>query len=136
VTTLAQVRDGLEARLKTIVGLRVYDHVPDDVQFPAATIEPPTVPDYRQNLAANLLSATIQIDLFVSAAIDRKQMDLYDYVEPTGARSILAAIEADRTLGLVAVDAFVLSAEPLGLVTYADTQCYGAAVTVQVFLGG
>lgn len=50
--TLAAVRDGLEARLRTIPGLRVSDYVPDDVAgFPAAFIFPPTNTDYRDDLS-------------------------------------------------------------------------------------
>lgn len=137
MTTLAQVRDGIETRLKTINGLRVYSFVPGDVQYPAAIIHPPTTTDYRDDLDLGGMSATFTISLLIPANVDRKQLDLYKLLERTGVGSVFAAIEADRKLGFVDVDARVVSAtDPLEQAEMATTKVYVRAVTVNVFLGG
>jgi hypothetical protein len=136
MTSLAQVRDGIDTLLDAIPGLRAINHVPGDAPFPAALVEPPTIADYRADLGAGGLTVTFQIDVLVSAATHRNQLELYPYLERTGTKSIWAAFEANRSLGFTDVDAHVISAESLGLTEIAGTQCFGSAVTVQVSLGG
>lgn len=135
MTTLAQVRDGLETRLKTIVGLRVYDHVPDNAHYPAAVIFPPTHTDYRDDLDMGGWTARIVVMLFVPATVDRQQLDLYALMDRTGASSVFAAVEADRTLGGLAVDCRVAAAtDPLDLGEMAGTSIYQRAITVEAFV--
>jgi hypothetical protein len=135
MTTLAEVRDGLATRIDSIDGLRVYKLIPDSADFPAALIQPPTIPDYRSDLALGHFEAEIEIALLVPAAADRQQLDLYVLLE-RGPGSVFAAIEEDRSLGGLDVDVHARSARPLGLQEIGGVKCYGAAVTVQVFLGG
>jgi hypothetical protein len=135
MTTLAQVRDGLEARLDTIAGLRVYDHVPENVHYPAAVIFPPTHNDYRDDLGIGGYTVQIIVMLFVPANIDRKQLDLYALMDRTGASSVFAAVEADRTLGGLNVDARVVSAQdPLDLGEMAGTKVYQRAVVIEAIV--
>jgi hypothetical protein len=135
MTTLAEVRDGLETRLETISGLRVYDYVPDDVLYPAAVIFPPTHASYRNDMGFGGYTTQFVILLLVSAAIDRQQLDLYALLDRTGPSSIFAAIEADRTLGGLSVDARVVSAQDaLNLGEMAGTRVYQRAVTVETLI--
>lgn len=134
MTTLAAVRDGLEARLKTIPGLRVYPYVPESADFPAAIIQPPTIPDYSIDHGLSNLEIEIEIALLVPATVNRQQLDLYELLEH-GSGSVFAAIEADSSLGGLDADAHVRSARPLGLQEIGAVKCYGAVVTIQVFLG-
>ena len=135
MTTLAQVRDGLEARLRTIDGLRVYDYVPDDSNYPAAQIHPPINADYRDDQGMGSFTARFIVMLMVPAAIDRKQLDLYALLDRTGTSSVFAAVEADRTLGGLSVDCRVVSAQdPLDLGTMAGTQIYQRAVLVEAII--
>jgi len=133
MTTLAEVRDGLHARLDTIDGLRVYAHVPDSAEFPAALIQPPTISDYSMDLGLAHFEYEIEIALLVPATVDRQQLDLYALLERAPG-SVVAAIEADSSLGGLDVDAHARSARPLGLQEIGGIKCYGAAVTVQVFI--
>jgi hypothetical protein len=134
MTTLAQVRDGLEARLDTIEGLRVYDHVPDNPFYPAAIIFPPTAIDYRNDLSQRTFVVRFMVMLMVPAAIDRQQLDLYPLLD-RGPGSVFAAIEADRKLGGLDVDARVVSAQdPLDLADLAGTKVYQRAVIVEVYV--
>jgi len=135
MTTLAQVRDGLEARLDTIDGLRVYKHVPGDAHYPAAVVFPPTHADYRDDLGAGSYTHQWIVMLFVPATVDRQQLDLYDFLDRTGPSSIFAVVEADRTLGGLNVDARVMSAQdPLDLGEMAGAQVYQRAVVIEVIV--
>jgi len=135
MTTLEQVRDGLFTRLGTIVGLRVHKHVPGNTEYPAAVIYPPTAVDYRDDLGAGSYTVQFVVMLSVPAIVDRKQLDLYPLLDRTGVSSIFAAIEADRTLGGLDVDARVMSAgDPLDLSQMAGTKIYQRAVIVEVIV--
>lgn len=136
MTTLAQVRDGLEARIDTITGLRVRDYIPDDVAgFPAALIYPPTNVDYSDDHGAGSFTVEFVIVLLVPANIDRKQLDLYALLDRTGASSIYAAVEADRTLGGLNVDCRVVAAsDPLDRAEMATTQVFQRSITVQAIV--
>jgi hypothetical protein len=136
MTTLTEVRDGLEARLSTIDGLQVIPYVPDDLPgYPAAVIFPPVNASYEDALSDGSLTVEIIVLLFVPSNIDRKQLDLYDLLDRTGSSSIFAAIEADRTLGGLALDCRVTGAlDPLDRAVMASTQVYQRAVTVQAIV--
>lgn len=136
MTTLAQVRDGLVARLSTIDGLRVVAYVPDDVPgYPTAVVFPPVNADYSDDLGSGSFTVTFVVMLFVAANIDRKQLDLYDLLDRTGSSSVFAALEADRTLGGLNVDCRAVdAADPLDRGQMAATQVFQRAVTVQAIV--
>lgn len=136
MTTLGEARDGLEAVLDGIGGLRVYDYVPDDLHPPAAVILPPTVPAYRDDLGDGSVSVTFPVLLLVAANVDRKQLDLYELIERTGPRSLFAAVQADRTLGGLDVDADVVNVEDFDTERFGLTNYYGRVVNVAVIVTG
>ena len=134
MTTLDDVRAGLATRIDTITGLRVYDLVPADINPPAAFIGAPTIDDYRSD-PEPVLRATFEIGLAVSTGDIRQQLQLFPMLERTGDWSIYAAIEADRTLGGLNVDALVLSARSFGIQEIGATKYYVATVTVHTRIG-
>lgn len=117
MATIQEVMEGIEARLETIEGLRVAAYVADQINPPQAIVGVPPVPDYRRVFGpAGQLMIEPTITILVSAALDRVgQMKLASYVDKTGAQSVFAAIDADKTLGLTDVDCQVKSFQPLGL---------------------
>jgi hypothetical protein len=136
MTTLAQVRDGLETRLSTIDGLRVIPYVPDDLPgYPAAVIFPPVNTSYEDALSDGSLTVELVVLLFVPSNVDRKQLDLYDLLDRIGPSSVFATVEADRTLGGLAVDCRVTgAADPLDRAQMASTQVFQRTVTVQAIV--
>lgn len=136
MTTLAQVRNGLEVRLSTIAGLNVVPYVPDDVPgYPAAVVYPPINVDYADDLGMGSFTVTFIVMLFVESGHDTKQLDLYDLLDRSGPSSIYAALEADRTLGGLQVDCrAVEAADPLDRAQMAGTQVFQRAVTVQAIV--
>jgi hypothetical protein len=134
MTTLAETRDGLEAALDTIDGLRVYNRVPDDAHYPAAIIIPPTNTDYRNDLDARSFTVRFVVMLMVPATVDRQQLDLYTLLD-RGPGSVFYAVNADRTLGGLDVDARVVSAtDPLDLGEMAGVSVYQRAVVVEAIV--
>jgi hypothetical protein len=136
MTTLAEVRDGIVARLETINGLRVVAYVPDDVPgYPAAVVFPPVAASYHNDLGFRSYTVEFVVLLMVPANIDRKQLDLYDLMDRTGAGSVFAAIEGSRNLGGLEVDCQVTAAaDPLDRNQMASTQVYQRAITVQAIV--
>lgn len=135
MTTLAEARDGLEARLKTISGLRVYDYIPDDAIYPAAFIRRNPIVDYSRSLAyGGEIRATFSVVLLVPAVNDRQQLDLYPFLEKSGAQSIPALIEADHTLGGLNVDARATSADDVNPAQMGLTNLYGTSIEILVII--
>lgn len=134
MTTLEQAREGLETRLGTIDGLRVIDHLADDINPPAAVILPPVIPDYRDDLGVGSVTATFPVLLVVPATLARQQLDLYAYLDRSGPLSIFATIEADRTLGGLNVDARAVNVEDFDLTRFGVINYYARAVNVEVLI--
>ena len=109
---LTTVRQGLATALDTISGLRVFDYVPDNAPAPAAIVEPLEV-TYDQAMNNGLIKFKSYITIVVARMSDRSSQDRVDaYVDPTGATSVRAAIETDRTLGGACSTLNVIGAQP------------------------
>lgn len=99
MASLKAIRDGLQTQLQTIAGLHVYD-VADSGELvsPAAVILP--APFDFDAAAGDTTDWTLHVHLFAQAAVlgaAQDQMD--DLVDPSGATSVRAAVDADVTLG-------------------------------------
>ena len=97
--TPSAVRAGLATALETITGLRCFDYVPDSLSPPAAVIEPLEVTfDEAMGRGLDLYQAFILV--IVGRMVDRSSSERLDaYLAGSGASSVKAAIEADKTLG-------------------------------------
>lgn len=97
--TITTAAEGLRERLATIIGLRVYDHIPDSFQTPAAMVNIDNV-DYHQAFRGGDSVYTFTIALFVARAEERTaQRKLDEYLSYSGDKSVREAIEGDMTLG-------------------------------------
>lgn len=106
------VRTGLGVALDTIVGLRVFDYVPDSLSPPAAVVEPLEV-DYDEAMSRGLDVYRAFILVIVGRMSDRSSQDRLDaYVAGSGVSSVKAALEANRTLGGACSTLQVTSARP------------------------
>jgi hypothetical protein len=107
----SQVRDGLKTRLETISGLRAYDLIPDTVTPPAAVVGQLDFTFDIDN-ARGLDQAQVDVLVIVQRFSERSGQNLLDtYLAGSGATSIKAAIEGDRTLGGVVNTLRVTGAE-------------------------
>lgn len=138
MATIEEIMAGIEARLETIEGLRVTAYVADQINPPQAIVGVPPVTDYRLVFGDDgELQIAPTITILVSAALDRVgQAQLASYAAKTGASSVFAAIEADKTLGLANVDCTVKSFQPLGLQDVGVLGYYGGVFTLACLATG
>lgn len=135
--TIAQVMQAVETRLATITGLRVNDIKPDQINPPQAIVGVPPIPRYHQSMGMGKFQINLTVTVLVSASLDRiGQLALAGYANPTGAQSIRAAIEGDKTLGGVVDDCIVVSFDPLGLEEVGIVGYYGGVFTLQTIASG
>jgi hypothetical protein len=127
------VRTGLSTALDTITNLRCFDYVPDSLSPPAAIVEPLEI-EYGTAMANGLNRVTAYVLIVVGRMSDRSSQDRIDaYVNTTGASSVVAAIEADPTLGGTAESLVVTDFRPLNAEDVASLQYWGGAFDVTVY---
>ena len=120
--TPSQAKDGLKAAIQTVPGLRAFDYQPDQVNPPFAF---PTLDEIRYHqtgMGSGGVVMDFTVTLIVSRASERTAQDALDnYTAFSGAQSVRAAIEADRTLGGVCDDLIVGSASNFTNIDANDT---------------
>lgn len=101
MATLTQVRNGIKARLETIAGLTGYAIEPASPKYPAAWTFPTRI-NYHASYEGEM-TYTLSVSVGVAATdISHAQTNLDPYLAPSGAKSVVAALEADPSLGGVA----------------------------------
>lgn len=130
--TLQQQADGLETRLATISGLRVFDHVPDSWATPCAFVIPDTV-EYWNAFAGGDATHNWTATVVVGRQSDRSsQRQLLEYMSYSGTKSIRAAIEGDRTLGGVVQSLLVDRADNVRMVSQGDQSYLAVDFAVRI----
>jgi hypothetical protein len=124
---LVDIIAGLEQQLRSIAGLRVFDHVPGTAEYPAAFILPPAI-DYRQTMQRGVIRLELEVVILVSSVVDRQAISLFPYIDDDGPQSIVAAVDNDKTLGLANINAVAMDCRQLGFEEVAGYGAYGAAV--------
>ncbi|UBU11606.1 hypothetical protein [Nonomuraea gerenzanensis] len=123
MASLAQLREGLAVRLRTIPVLTVHPQVPESITPPVAVITPgfegePCI-RFDSTMARGADDFLFTVTLLVSMADDRSgQEELDAYLDGTGDRSIKAVIEADPSLGDLVHFAHVREARNYGPQTW------------------
>jgi hypothetical protein len=126
MASVSDACDGMAERLATISGLHAYSEWPDTVSTPAAIV-------MRQRYAPTTFSgryslyAQVMVVVAKSSGLRKAFRELDAYVSDTGGDSVIAALEADTTLGGVAEDIDIGGAEwvqwgevEIGTVAYAS----------------
>jgi hypothetical protein len=119
--TPSQIKDALKTALQTIPGLRAYDYQPDGVNPPFAfsTLDEIT---YHGAMGAGNIVNRFTVTVVVQRVSERTAQDKLDgYVAYSGAQSVRAALEADRTLGGVVQDLIVTGATNITNIDANDT---------------
>lgn len=97
--TVSQVATGLATRLATISGLRTSAYQPEQLNPPFAF---PTLNriEYHRAFAGGDVVMDWTVNVIVGRYVDRNSFAILDdYLSYSGAKSVRAAIEADKTLG-------------------------------------
>ena len=132
--TISQVKDGLKTRIETISGLRAFDYQPDQVNPPFAFPTLDTITYHQTGMASGGVVMNFTVTLVVNRASERTAQDELDkYMSFSGAQSLRAAIEADRTLGGVCDDLIVTNAENLTNIDANDTLYLAVDFKVTVY---
>lgn len=134
--TIVQIMDGIEARLDTISGLNVSDITPGQITTPAAVVGLPEQINYLDTFTDTNVELQFAVYVLTSTAIDfAGQKLLAGYLDKTGSSSVLAAINADPTLGGL-VDYCVLETAQPQPIEFNEVRYYGAVLSVRVASSG
>ena len=112
---IKNAKDGLAALLSTISGLRVLDYPADSIsEFPAAVILFESR-DALETLGGSTFTGKLKVVLLVSSANTQQAYDSLDQLmDPQGASSIEAAVDADTTWGANVDDGRLVSIDNVG----------------------
>jgi len=133
--TLVEIRSAVADVVATVTGLHAYAYAPDNPAVPCAFL----VPTGCEFIAHGRGADQWTFDLVVLAATssDRAGQEALDAFIGPGARSIRAAIWADRTLGAVVSDCIVSAVRDYGFDAPADgVRYFRAVLEIQVLAPG
>ena len=113
--SIARAREGLSEALATLPGLRVLGYLPASFsEFPVAVVSFESR-DASLTLGGGSSAGLIKVVLVVSSASSLEaQRVLEEYMEPEGARSVQAAVNADNTWGGSVDDGRLVSVDNAG----------------------
>lgn len=135
--TILQVMQGIETRLATITGLQTAYYVADQINPPQVVVGPPPIENYRATFGRGRFVIEPQVFILVSATLDKVgQAQLAGFADVSGATSIPAAIEGDRTLGNIVHECVVDSFRPLGMDEVGLIGYYGGVFDLRVVAPG
>lgn len=130
---LSDLKKGLADRLKTVPKLRVAAQIPEQVNPPAAVISRASV-NYHRDMSGGTTEWTMQVQLIAGRMADQQAQRTIDaWLSWDGDRSVRAAIEADGTLGGVALDTVVTDADALSTFQIGDSEYIGVVLNVTVW---
>lgn len=128
---IGDIRTALAAVLAGVPGLRAYDHLPGQVEPPAALVRPETI-DYEIT-TDGAIDLTLVVVVLVAGVHERTSQAALDaYLDHHGESSIVAAVAADPTLGDVVDAARVTGLRSWGQMDYAGVAYLAAELTVAV----
>ena len=126
--------DGIKTRLVTITGLRVFapNELPDSLsEFPVALVLPG---ETLYNSVLGSKQRTTMRVLLVLAKPDQPSAlnKLLDYIDPTGAATVVGAIDGDATLNAKADTARVVRNTGVGSITWGGQVYLGTEFEIDV----
>lgn len=133
VANLSAIRDGIKARLVTISGLRASDLLADAINPPEAVVGGPELINFDVTYGRGADRFTLPVRVYASRASERAGQDKLDsYLMTSGATSIKAAIEGDKTLGGTVHSVRVTLARGYGAYTIGDVTYLGAEFVLDI----
>jgi hypothetical protein len=134
MANISDLRAGIATNLATISGLRTSATVPDSINPPIAVVMPNTI-TYDTSFARTGGDEYEFLVMVIVGRVDERtaQNRLDGYCSGTGASSVKAAIESDKTLGGKAFSLRVTSLRNYNQVTVGDVTYLSGEFVVQVF---
>jgi hypothetical protein len=131
--SLSALKQGLADRLATVPRLRVSPQIPEQVNPPMAVVSRARV-DYHRDMSGGTTEWTMQVQLIAGRMADRQSQRTIDaWLSWDGTSSVRKAIEADGTLGGVALDTVVTDADALTTFQIGDSEYIGVTMNVTVW---
>lgn len=132
----SEVRAALAAAALTVPDLRAFDYLPDSIDPPAFIAGEVTI-NYDQVNEGGFDEHLVTCHLYASSTDSKRGQKLLDgFLSPAGPNSVKAALEADRTLGGIAVSLTVFRVTGYGKYrasSVSELQFYGAKLDVRVW---
>ena len=134
MASISDLRTGIATNLATISGLRTSATVPDSINPPIAVVMPNTI-NYDTAFARTGGDEYEFLVMVIVGRVDERtaQNRLDGYCSGTGASSVKAAIESDKTLGGKAFSLRVTSLRNYNQVTVGDVTYLSGEFVVQVY---
>jgi hypothetical protein len=130
---LSDIKQGLADRLATVPRLRVSPQIPEQVNPPVAVVSRARV-DYHRDMAGGTTEWTMQVQLIAGRMAERQSQRTIDaWLSWDGPASVRQAIEADGTLGGVALDTVVTDADALSTFQIGDSEYIGVTMNIRVW---
>lgn len=128
------LRQGLATNLATIPGLRVKSAIEESVAPPTAVVYPAANPvEYHQASINGHALFNFEIMVIVGRADAKASQNALDaYISTTGSKSILAAVELDKTLGGIAFDTVARRVSTYGSTEINNIEYMAATFEVEV----
>ncbi len=130
MTTLTEVVEAITRVIAVDDQLNVFPYPPSAPPMPCAFPVPPPI-NYRETMRRGVIRLQFEIIVMSSPAPGAEgQVDLYPYLDWTGPKSLILALEDDQTLGLGDKVSSAVNAEtrPLGLEEIAAYEAFGVAI--------
>lgn len=133
MASITNIRSGLATRLATISGLRTASTMPDNPNPPIAIVIPDNI-NFDNAFQRGMDTLTFRIFVVVGRADERTAQNSIDaYCATSGASSIKAAIEGDKTLGGAAYNCRVTDMRNYGSVIIGEVTYLSCEFVVAVY---
>jgi hypothetical protein len=134
VANVSDLRTGIASNLATITGLRTAATVPDQINPPIAVVMPTSITYDTAFARSGGDEYEFSVMVIVGRVDERMAQNKLDaYCSGSGAQSIKAAIQSNRTLGGKAFDCRVTSLRSYNQISVADVTYLAAEFAVQVY---
>jgi hypothetical protein len=132
--TVTELRTGIANNLATVSGLRTTPTVPDQINPPIAVVVPTSISYDIAFARSGGDEYEFVITVIVGRVDERTAQNRLDaYCSGSGASSIKAAVESDKTLGGKAFDCRVTDLRNYTQVTVGDANYLAAEFVCQVY---
>ena len=137
MATFKQIREGIATNLQGISGLQQSAYVLAEPTLPAAQVAPMEI-EYDKAFQRGLDALEFKVMVLVGSVSDiGAQKNLDPFLDPSGSKSIKAAVESDDTLGGLVESVRVVRCSGYRLYERAgQAPALGAEWTVEVWTGG
>jgi hypothetical protein len=131
---VSALRAGIATNLATVSGLRTAATVPDQINPPVAVVMPTSITYDTAFARSGGDEYEFSVMVIVGRVDERMAQNKLDaYCSGSGAQSIKAAIQSNRTLGGQAFDCRVTSLRSYNQISVADVTYLAAEFVVQVY---